>query len=544
MWLALFFAFAAASDWVVELKPHVDPEQFGRTHGFQLIGALGFLPHFYRYKADARHRNVRTLETDDSVFAEAQIKRARQWTRIADPLYGQQWHLHAHPSSLETDHADGLKGANVTIAIVDDGLEHTHSDLRANYDALHSWDFNDLDADPMPGDARSGHGTAAAGVAAAVKDNGHCGRGVAPAAKLVGIRAIADGVTDEVEAESLTHNGIAAVDIYSCSWGPPDDGRSIIGPGYVTQMALAQYTNGARGRLGKGNIYIWAAGNGRDRGDSCAFDGYASSPYVIAVGALDYHGDQAWYSEGCAALMAMAPSSGGDYGITTVDLTGPPGYDPSECTDRFGGTSAAAPAAAGVVALLLEMRPELSWRDVKHIIARGSTPVHTEDPDWHMNAAGYRHSHRFGFGLLKVPPLVRAAQQHQLVPHPATLWMTGPKNLDHPLGWMPFNHTIHVNTSTLHVIETVAIVLSITHERRGSIVVDLESPEGTISHLAVPRGADDGINYPSGGWQFVSVRHWGETHANGDWILRVNDVRPDALHPGRVNGYDLRLMGY
>lgn len=51
------------------------------------------------------------------------------------------------------------------------------------------------------------------------------------------------------------------------------------------------------------------------------------------------------------------------------------GYDPTECTSNFGGTSSSAPLAAGIIALILEQRPDLTWRDVKHVIAKGSVPV-------------------------------------------------------------------------------------------------------------------------------------------------------------------------
>ena len=135
-----------------------------------------------------------------------------------------------------------------------------------------------------------------------------------------------------VEAEALTHNAIGSVDIYSCSWGPADDGITMSEPGPVVQAALQQYAGQMRGRLGKGSIYVWASGNGRAEHDSCAFDGYASSPFVIAIGAIDHTGQQSWYSEGCSALMAVTPSSGAMQGITTVDLMGSAGYDPGECT--------------------------------------------------------------------------------------------------------------------------------------------------------------------------------------------------------------------
>ena len=62
-----------------------------------------------------------------------------------------------------------------------------------------------------------------------------------------------------------------------------------------------------QGRNGKGNIYVWAAGNGGDVFDSCAVDGYISSIYTIGIGAADESGmrNQAYYDEECASKMVM-----------------------------------------------------------------------------------------------------------------------------------------------------------------------------------------------------------------------------------------------
>ena len=60
-----------------------------------------------------------------------------------------------------------------------------------------------------------------------------------------------------------------------------------------------------QGRNGKGNIYVWAAGNGGDVFDSCAADGYISSINTIGVGAADESSNQAYYDEECASKMVV-----------------------------------------------------------------------------------------------------------------------------------------------------------------------------------------------------------------------------------------------
>lgn len=555
----LLFALMCGAEWVVHLEPHTPPDRWAAEHGFEYVRALAILPDHY-VMADVRpkmRRTARDLErirtSPGTLWVEEQVKRPRMRSRAAipDPLYQQQWHLYGHLWSVD---ADGLRedGTNVTIAIVDDGLEHTHPDIRANYDAAHSWDYNDGDSNPAPGRPEDGHGTSAAGVAAAVAMNGHCGRGVAPRARIIGVRTIADGVTDMVEAQALTHHAMGVTDVYSCSWGPADDGRLMAEPGYLVRQALALYAGQLRGRLGKGNVYVWAAGNGREQGDSCAFDGYASSPFVIAIGALDYEGNQAWYSESCAALMAVTPSSGArGHGITTVDRAGEAGYDAGECTDSFGGTSSATPLAAGLIALALQVRPELTWRDVKHVIAKAAFPLHLEPSGgWtRPNARGYRHSPAYGFGVLKAPRLLATVRNHTLVPPAFKMYQSGMQLLHHPLGYIPYTHVFNVSAqaaaaANITFIEHVMLRVTLEHEMRGHVQITLQSPEGTVSEMAPPRPNDDNYDYPPEGWRFTSVRHWGESRLAGAWTITVDDRFPETRGKYHWNSFQLDVMGF
>ncbi len=553
--LSVAYATLKEEEWVIALDATIDPTHYAAANNMTLVGAVPFLPasdHVYVFTAvhvQGRKRVV-SLAPDGARWADQQhAGEQRLFTRNGiDPLYDQQWHLHSHPASLDADHAGALTGAGITIAIVDDGLQHTHPDLAANYDAAHSWDYNGHDPDPAPTSANA-HGTAVAGLAAAVKENGHCGRGVAPRAKLVGVRAVAAPITDVVEASALSHNGLGVVDIFSSSWGPVDDGMAMEAPGNVVQSVFNSYTANLRGRMGKGSIYVWAAGNGRSNNDNCGFDGYASSPYTFPIGALDSNGAQAVYSESCAALLAVTPSSGTAQRITTVDLMGAAGYDGGECTNTFGGTSASAPQAAGVIALLLEARPELTWRDVKHIIAKGAVQVHAEDRDWHINARGYHHSHHYGFGLLKVPSLLVAARAHTLLAHPlyTNTYLSAPTHFEFPRAAIAplFTANITVSGSRLTFIEHVSLTIGISHWYRGRISIELQSPEGTVSLLAPERPHDTNQNYPAQGWTFTSIRHWGE-RPGGTWIVRVREsalVTTSQQGRGLTNGMQLKIYG-
>ena len=76
------------------------------------------------------------------------------------------------------------------------------------------------------------------------------------------------------------------------------------------------------------------------------------------------------------------------------------------CTKKHTGTSASAPLAAGIIALALEANPELTWRDVQHILVRTSEKHHLNTKDWKVNSMGRWFSNRYGYGLMNAGRIV------------------------------------------------------------------------------------------------------------------------------------------
>jgi subtilisin family serine protease len=398
--------------WVIKLSG--DPQEFARSHNLTHYGPVAHLEGFHQFSG--RWHPSRGRSEDGIEWSELQVERLR-YRRTSDPMFAEQWHLQRYSQDIGLDAPavwGETTGKGIKIAIVDDGLQQRHPDLQSKFAAEQSWDFNDDRADPLPG-REDAHGTSCAGVCCAQRDNNVCGAGICPDCKVAGVRLISRAVDDATEAMALSFKG-QEIDIYSCSWGPSDDGNRLEGPGYLLTLTLEQQTRLGRG--GKGSIYIWAAGNGAQSTDNCNYDGYANSRFTIAIGALDNNGFKSYYSEPCSALFAVAPSSGGSRSISTTDLMGEAGYDAGQCTNTFGGTSSAAPLAAGVVGLLLQVRPDLTWRDVQHVIAKGATKINVNDPSYSTapNPRGYLHSESFGFGNLVLPPLLEKTKTHVLVP--------------------------------------------------------------------------------------------------------------------------------
>lgn len=81
------------------------------------------------------------------------------------------------------------------------------------------------------------HGTRCAGEVAAVAFNSYCGVGIAFNASIGGVRMLDGTVNDAVEARALSLNP-DHIDIYSASWGPEDDGKTVDGPGPLAKRAF------------------------------------------------------------------------------------------------------------------------------------------------------------------------------------------------------------------------------------------------------------------------------------------------------------------
>ena len=209
------------------------------------------------------------------------------------------------------------------------------------------------------------HGTRCAGEIAAVK-NEVCGVGVAYNSKVSGVRILSGAISDADEAAALNY-GFNETSLYSCSWGPPDDGRSMEAPSSLIKKAVLNGIENGRG--GKGSIFVFASGNGAGSDDQCNFDGNTNSIYSVTVSAVDSNGQHPYYSESCAANMVVAYSSGGgknivsiifllqvNYSLIIFKLKHTTDVGKRKCTGGHGGTSAAAPLAVGVFALALEAR--------------------------------------------------------------------------------------------------------------------------------------------------------------------------------------------
>lgn len=186
------------------------------------------------------------------------------------------------------------------------------------------------------------------------------------------------------------------------------------------------------------------------------------------------------------------------------------------CFGQHGGTSAAAPIAAGMIALVLSVRPDLHWRDVQYLLMTTAIPVSTHDLDWKRTAAGRLFNHKFGYGSMDAYALVEAAK---------TFTSLGPQTSFHPpavvvkkaipQGNKGGVHSVLAVTAenlagkgvALGTLEHVTVTVNIEHQRRGDVEVVLISPNKVESQIGARRRWDTStLGFVD--WTFMTVKHW------------------------------------
>ncbi|XP_044314674.1 furin-like protease 1 isoform X2 [Drosophila rhopaloa] len=553
--------------WAVHI-PNGDngmADAVAKDHGFVNLGKI-FEDHYHfahhkvskRSLSPASHHQTRLHDDHRVLWAKQQRAKSRSkrdFIRLrpsrtssramsmvdampfTDSKWSQMWYLN-RGSGLDMNvipaWKEGITGKGVVVTILDDGLESDHPDIEDNYDPKASYDVNSHDDDPMPHydmTDSNRHGTRCAGEVAATANNSFCAVGIAYGASVGGVRMLDGDVTDAVEARSLSLNP-QHIDIYSASWGPDDDGKTVDGPGELASRAFIEGTT--KGRGGKGSIFIWASGNGGREQDNCNCDGYTNSIWTLSISSATENGNVPWYSEKCSSTLATTYSSGGqgEKQVVTTDLH-------HSCTVSHTGTSASAPLAAGIAALVLQSNQNLTWRDLQHIVVRTAKPANLADPSWSRNGVGRRVSHSFGYGLMDAAEMVRVARTWKAVPEQQRCEINAP-HVDKVIP--PRTHiTLQLTVAhcrSVNYLEHVQAKITLTSQRRGDIQIFLRSPANTSVTLLTPRIHDNsrsGFNQ----WPFMSVHTWGES-PQGNWQLEIHN---EGRYMAQITQWDMIFYG-
>jgi subtilisin family serine protease len=249
----------------------------------------------------------------------------------------------------------GTRGAGVTVAIIDTGIDYTHPALGGGFGpgfkVIGGYDFVNKDADPMDD---HDHGTHVAGT---VAGNSAQLLGVAPDAKLIAFKVL------NKEGFGWTSDVLAAIE--RCV-DPNDDGdfsdrvdvanMSLGGPGNPDDAASRAVDTAVQG----GVVFAIAAGNS---GAAQTIGSPGTAERAITVGASDTAGTVAAFSS--RGPNALHYSSKPDVTAPGVDVLS---AKRGGGTAAHSGTSMASPHVAGVAALLRAVHHDWTPAQVKSAI--------------------------------------------------------------------------------------------------------------------------------------------------------------------------------
>ncbi|MBJ7328803.1 MAG: S8 family serine peptidase [Solirubrobacteraceae bacterium] len=290
-----------------------------------------------------------------------------------DPLFSEQWSLTDNEVIGAGSAWDQTTGSDVTVAVIDSGVDLNHPDLAENIwantdeiagngidddgngfvDDARGWNF--VANSPNPQDD-NGHGTHVAGIIGAKGNNGVGVAGVAWKAKIMPIKVLDAGAIGSAATLAL---GIR----YAVANGAQVINLSVSGPGYSRAFEEAVQL-----ASDSGVIVVGAAGNdGRSIDETPVYPAAFTAPLLLTVAATAPGGGLSSVSNFGAAFVKLA-APGQD--VVSTALGG--GYE------RRTGTSMAAPHVAGAAVLLVSARPDLGaagWRDALLASAKKGLPV-------------------------------------------------------------------------------------------------------------------------------------------------------------------------
>lgn len=343
-------------------------------------------------------------------------------------------------------------------------------------------------------------------------------------------------------------------------------------------------------RGGRGALYVKSAGNSffactsvehaiRDEIGCSSSNGDPthSLPFLVVVGALNASDTRAGYSSTGSNLWISAPAGeygdrfpasistdqqGRDRGYVILSNRGLANDDTLNPTGNyistFNGTSAAAPNASGAIAVLLSVNPNLTWRDVKYVLAKTARKVdpnilpvsiafgggkpHVLQHAWVQNSAGYNFHNWFGFGAINLDAAVALARTH-LPDSLGTFTKSGDYRNQSTIA-IPDYHSDGVESritvsgfSDTANIEAVVLKLEGSHNFMPDMAITLISPDGTES-IVNQVFNDFLIHNTSLSWSLLSNAFYGES-PNGEWKLKIVDAAPDDT--GTISEWSLEF---
>ena len=292
---------------------------------------------------------------------------------INDKYYYEQWYINVdkdfytqndideNASINSADLLHHYTGKGIKVAVIDDGLDVYHEDLKEAI--VSTYDQNTNSTNVLPSNDQK-HGTAVTGIIGARSNNIGI-KGVASDAEIIFIK-YKEYSTDSETIELFDKAVELGADVINCSWGTYDVSEAV-------KDKIVDLANNARG--GRGMAIVFACGNDNEDMENDE----SNIKEVISVGATNRYNNRASYSNYGKNLDILAP--GGEYiGITTTDIRADDGYvngdyDFYDSSNPFAGTSASAPIVTGIIALMLEKNPNLTRVEIENILKESADKI-------------------------------------------------------------------------------------------------------------------------------------------------------------------------
>ena len=553
--LSLAWALFDASNTDISSSLYDDSPvtHFHRQIEFSSVGYLFAGTYYFRVTSEGSDEQLYALQFTVSEDDQALLNKCQELgeslpapeDRPDDPLYNCQWHLNnfgqfgGAGQDINVEEAwVTTMGEGITVRVVDDGVNGEHVDLSDNFLTYAG------EVGIGGGDV---HGTRVAGVIAA-RDNDQGGRGVAPRASISSYKLPAGEPSDDaVQAAiqlAMVHD-LMGTAVSNNHWGilglRTDVPPRIAPAGW--EMAIEKGVTEGFG--GKGISYVTAGTSGVSNADA-NLDEYGNHYGVITVCAVSHQDTLAGSSSAPGANLWLCAPAGAAYdtpAITTTDL--------GSYTERFSDTPAAAPIVSGVVALMRSANMNLTWRDVKLILAASARQNDSSDNGWQTGALvygsdseHYTFNHDYGFGVVDAGAAVALAAGWGPLPELRELTLASQGAAvsipDAPASGSGETVTtsIVVDTDYVGFIEFVEINLDIDHDSYTNLQIDLVSPSGATSRLA--RTATRTVWPLRESFRLGSARHLGE-ESLGTWTLHITDGR--RQNTGTLESWSLTFYG-
>lgn len=434
-----------------------------------------------------------------------------------DPAYVEQWH-HSYINLVDAWTSSASDGVNISIVVVDTGIEETHPDLQMDENDRYEWNTTET---------LHSHGTNCAGIIASVRNNMQGGCGIAFKSKLIDAQLLNADLTD-IEFESRLLKIYPKFEnrsdiLFSNSWGPAEYSSSVL-----SSNVKAMFDDFVNKRNGLGTLLIWAAGNGYVW-DNINDDPYNSHVATITVTSSSEMLYRSYYSEYGSCIDVTAPSNGG-FGLKGIYTT----TTNSGYTVSFGGTSAAAPTVSGIVSMMISKNPNLSIHDVRQLLWKSCTVIDRISGLWIKNAAGHEYSHLYGYGLIDANSVMNKLENYNLLAETYAFYKIENEIQSVHETISTTWYTVSDSCLTDLVIESVELFLNITHDWKGDFDISLVSPSGTVAPISyyIPKQF-----YVQNGLPSVFVPHsylvqaFFEESSLGTWQVNIKSGEINSILP-------------